>query len=126
MKKKIDMKQIISLITFFLIITLGGACKQEMTAEKSMSGTWVSESPADTIVFLDSQTFTKSVRSTFFHTFGYSFVNDSITIQYKGPNKILVNPSTHYFSLVGNSLTIDLSNGCYGFENRKMVYVRTK
>ena len=58
------------------------------------------------------------------HSFEYSYNKISITIKYNGPNLILVQPTTHKYNLNDNELTIDFSNGVYGFESKKTTYIK--
>lgn len=90
----------------------------------SFKGTWISDNNADTLVFINDSIFTKSHFDGFESIFYYRIKKDSVTIQYRGPNKILVQPATNYFTLENNRFTIYLSNCAYGFDCVKKVYIK--
>ncbi len=115
------MKKIVLLS--LLLFTL--SCEKDFTPDRRFIGSWKILSPVnDTIIFKNESNFTKKFYDGINHTFDYSYDNDSITIQYKGPHMILVLPTTHFYELKNNELTIDFSNGCYGFERE--IYNLTK
>ena len=108
-------KNIAVIFLFMLIIS----CEKEDFSDNTIIGTWVSTNKSDTLKFLDNQTFKKS-----YHTFLYSRNIRKITVQYGGPNYILVSPSTHQYSLTNNKLKIDFTNGCYGFNSEIITFIR--
>lgn len=119
------MKKILKylLIAFSLWIVI--SCEKDFTPDSRFIGSWKILTPDnDTIVFKNESNFTRKYWDGINHIFDYSYDNDSITIQYAGPNEILVLPSTHYYELKNNELIIDFSNGCYGFD--KEIYNLTK
>ena len=89
-------------------------------------GTWVSIDNVDTLFFINDKTFTKPGYDKVMNYFNYSYGIDSITIQYKGPNKIFVVPSTHSYSLDSSVLSINFSNGCYGFSRIIETFIKYK
>ena len=106
----------ISVIAFFFLII---SCEKDDTSDNMILGTWISEDKIDTLKFLDDQTFKKS-----YHTFLYNRNIRKITIQYSGPNYILVSPSTHNYTLTSDELKIDFTNGCYGFNSEIINFIR--
>lgn len=98
------------------------ACTKDSLPDGRFIGTWVSEDNADTIIFINDNSFKSPRYDRVMHIFGYSYDNDSITIQYQGPNKILVQPSTHHYSLSNSLLTIDFSKVNYGFERKRFSF----
>lgn len=118
--KKI-LKYILISVSFLVIFS----CEKDFDSEKKLIGSWKILTPDnDTIVFKNESSFTRKYYDRLGHSFEYNYDNDSITIQYKGPDKILVQPSTHFYKLKNNELLIDFSNGCYGFD--KKIYTLTK
>jgi hypothetical protein len=85
----------------------------------SIVGTWISENKADTMYVINDHIFNRSLREGIRHTFEYTLKEDSIVIQYKGPDKIFVLPRTHFYSLDGNKLVIIYSNPSYGLDEER-------
>lgn len=106
----------------FIVIILVGilfSCEKNNEINNSFIGTWrISTPDSDTITFIDGSLFNRKFYDNITHSFKYSYDGDSITIQYSGPNKILVKPTTHYYEFKNDLLNIDFRNGCYGFESK--------
>ena len=118
--KKI-LKCLLITVSFCIVIS----CENDSIPNSKFIGSWKILSPInDTIVFKNESIFTRKFPDGIDHSFIYSHDNESITIQYKGPNMIGVQPSTHVYELKNNELTIDFSNGCYGFDRE--IYHLTK
>jgi len=99
------------------------SCDRDAWAREAILGTWVSADQVDTLVFLNEEMFEKnSPTDGHMVPFMYSIYRDSITVQYNGPNDILVKPSAHYFELEESTLSIDFTNGCYGFPKERLFY----
>lgn len=98
--------------------------ESEISNSGKLTGTWLCLENSDTLVFIDNHTFIKELEGSLAHTFEYKLGCDSIKIQYKGPNKIYVFPTTHYYILQNNKLSLDFSNGCYGFDKRELTFVK--
>jgi hypothetical protein len=96
----------------------------EKVSAGTLVGTWVEENKTDTLYVINDHTFTRSLREGIRHTFGYALKEDSITIQYKGPDKIFVLPRTHFYSLDGNKLVIIYSNPSYGIDEEKETFYK--
>ena len=110
---KIFLKYLLIAVSFVIIIS----CEKDFTPDSRFIGSWKIMTPDnDTIVFKDESNFTRKYRDEITHSFDYSYDNDSITIQYTGPNMIGVPPTTHFYDFKNNELMIDFSNGCYGFD----------
>ena len=108
---------------FLFFLAIGLSCEKEKEyPDGRFIGTWVSLDQQVTLIFISDDIFLRSAYDGIKHTFIYSYTNDSITAQYKGPNMILVQPSTHHYELKGNSLRIDYTNGSYGFEKKVLDY----
>ena len=73
---------------------------------------------------VNDHTFNKSLHDGIEHTFEYRLSNDSIIIQYKGPDKIMVVPTAHFYRLVSKELVIDFTNFCFGFEPEKKTFLK--
>ena len=108
------------MVTVFLLSM--GSCKKEALPDGRFIGTWISEAEPDTLYFSDDYTFKSPRADGVLHTFVYSYSEDSITIQYAGPNFVLVRPSTHHYTLSRSTLIIDLYKVNYGFEPVKKEY----
>lgn len=106
-------------LTIFLA-TMLFSCDKDARTREAILGSWVSVDQADTLVFMNEDSFEKNLQPGWMERFMYSIHRDSITIQYSGSLFILVLPTTHYFELEDEALRIDFSNGCYGFPQRKM------
>jgi len=104
---------------FFLSLM---ACKKSFNGQ--FAGTWFSTDPQETLNFISDRVFTKRFYDGLDHTFMYWYTSDSVTIQYSGPDKILVKPTTHAYKLQGDELTIDFTSGCYGFDKRIIEYIK--
>jgi hypothetical protein len=95
------------------------SCEKDALQEDPIIGTWISDDKLDTISFINDHIIKRS-----YSTFEYTRNFTRITIQYSGPCYIMVQPSTHHYVLTHNSLTIDFSNGCYGFNDEVMTYFK--
>ncbi len=115
------------IVVFFGIII---SCDKDFTPSSRFPnskfiGTWKILTPDnDTIIFKDESNFTRKYYDGINHSFDYSYDNNSITIQYAGPNMIGVPPTTHFYEIKNKELIINFSNGCYGFD--KQIYKLTK
>jgi hypothetical protein len=106
----------LAVIPFLLLII---SCEKEEYTGNRILGTWISTDKADTLKIFDEDSFKKSN-----HTFLYSRNIENITIQYSGPYYILVSPSTHHYTLGNYKLTIDFTNGCYGFDAEIITFIK--
>ena len=112
-------------LTFIVIILLTiVACKKNSLPDGQFIGTWISDDKTDTLYFIDDQTFKQTAYDRVLHSYAYSYTEDSITIQYAGPNMILVRPSTHQYTLAHSTLILDLYKVNYGFSQTKMTLHR--
>ena len=116
------MKRGVEFLLILVLLNLLNSCEKE--SSDIIIGTWVSENKADTLYVVNDHEFKKSLQEGIKHTFGYSFSRDSIIIQYKGPNKILVIATAHYYDLHGRILLIDFSDFCYGFNPVKETFLK--
>ena len=106
-------------LTFSIVTILSlsmGSCKKDSLPDGRFIGTWIAVDKTDSLYFIDDQTFKSPRADGVLHTFDYSYSEDSITIQYAGPNMILVRPSTHHYTLTRSTLSIDLYKVNYGFD----------
>ena len=120
------MKIILQSLLIIASLRLLNSCQKDSIPSNIFIGTWVSIDNVDTLFFINDKIFTKPGYDKVMHYFNYSYGIDSITIQYKGPNKILVVPSTHSYSLDSSVLSINFSNGCYGFSSKKETFIKNK
>ncbi len=104
-----------------MLISSFFSCERDYAKDKAFIGTWISEDSADTLVFIDNNTFERNFYESM-HAFLYSYDADSITIQYNGKFYIAVLPTTQQYNLDNNKLVIDFSNGCYGFDSKIEVF----
>jgi len=119
---KIKLIQCISLIVItFTIIDVEGCKKNDNY--KTLLGTWVSTDLIDTLDFTSDTSFNKMYSGSPDY-FKYGLSKDSITIQYSGKLYIYVFPTTHHFQLNDQELSIDFSNGCYGFRKQILNFTR--
>lgn len=116
------MRRYIYFLLALFLASLLFSCDRDARAKEAILGTWVSVDQADTLVFINEDTFEKNFYPGVMERFLYSIHRDSITVQYSGSLYILVLPTTHYFELEDNTLSIDFSKGCYGFPMKKMEY----
>ncbi|RLE05950.1 MAG: hypothetical protein DRJ13_01100 [Bacteroidetes bacterium] len=107
-----------------LILPFLFSCDKDLRRKEELIGAWISQDAKDTLEFIDFSTFTKNGFEGWPHFYGYDIEADIIEIQYNGPNMILVLPSTHHFSINGNSLSLDFSNYCYGFERKNYEFIK--
>jgi hypothetical protein len=110
------MKNLLLISYLVLFAAIISSCEKDTTEVRNLVGTWKIVSPENDTVFFSEKTFTKKNHLLFSSFFDYSYTKDSITIRYRGPNKILVQPTTHTYRRYDNEITINLTNGCYGFE----------
>lgn len=113
---------IVNVTALFLLMT--GACEKNSLPDGRFIGTWIAADKSDTLYFIDDHTFQQPFYDRLLHTFEYSYTEDSITIQYAGPNMVLVRPSTHHYTLTRSTLIIDLRKVNYGFEPILKEYFR--
>ncbi len=113
---------ILTVSTLFLLIT--GACKKNSLPDGRFIGTWIAADKSDTLYFIDDQTFQQPALDRELHSYTYSYTEDSIKIQYAGPNLVLVRASTHHYTLTRSTLIIDLRKVNYGFAPILKEYVR--
>jgi hypothetical protein len=119
------MNRTFTFIGGILLAAIVLSCDRDARTKEAILGTWVSAGQADTLVFLNEEVFEKnSPENGYMTPFLYSIHRDSITVQYNGPNYILVKPSAHYFELDESALSIDFTNGCYGFPRERLIYGR--
>jgi hypothetical protein len=127
------MKRNILYLLIPVLVSMFSACQKEsenvpgslkMQSPVSIIGTWVEENSADTLYVVNDHIFNRSLREGIRHTFEYSLKEDSIVIQYKGPDKIFVLPRTHFYSLDGNRLVIIYSNPGYGIDEEKETFIK--
>jgi hypothetical protein len=119
------MNRTFTIIGGILLVAIVLSCDRDARTKEAILGTWVSADQADTLLFLNEEVFEKnSPENGYMTPFLYSIHRDSITVQYNGPNLILVKPSIHYFELEESTLSIDFANGCYGFPREQLIYGR--
>jgi hypothetical protein len=120
--KKIKLIQCISLIVMTLTIIGVSGCKKN-NDYKNLLGNWVSKDLIDTLDFTSDTSFNKMYSGSPDY-FKYELSKDSITIQYSGKLFLYVFPTTHHFQRNDEELTIDFSNGCYGFRKQIINFTR--
>jgi hypothetical protein len=114
------MKKISNYLLVALLLSVSVSCEKESNPVGGLIGNWKILTPdSDILTFKNESLFTRKFYDGIDHSFKYSCDNDSITIQYSGPNMILIQPSTHHYELKDNELLIDFTNGCYGFGSEK-------
>lgn len=113
---------IVTINTLFLLIT--GACEKHSLPDGRFVGTWIAADKSDTLYFIDDHTFQQTAYDRVLHSYSYSYTEDSIKIQYAGPNFVLVRPSKHHYTLTRSALIIDLRKVNYGFAPILKEYVR--
>lgn len=119
------MKEISKYLFLLMFLIALFLCEKDFDIDGRFVGSWKILIPDnDTITFNNESSFSRKYYDGLDHSFKYSYDRDSITIQYAGPNKILVRPTTHYYEFKNNVLLIDFSNGCYGFDSQ--IYSLTK
>ncbi len=108
-------KYLYAVVFFFVLFS----CEKDFYTHGRFIGSWKIMTPDnDTLTFTDESSFSRKYYDGPDHSFKYSYDSDSITIQYNGPNKILVQPTTHHYEFKNNELLIDFRNECYGFDSR--------
>ncbi len=134
------MKRILSHIFPVLFLLALVSCESSFHDERLL-GTWVSTNNLvsanhpDTLIIGNEYSLSKPfiivennysspLSDGISHSFEYSYNKIRITIRYIGPNLILVQPTTHEYELKNNELTIDFSNGVYGFESKRTTYIK--
>ena len=117
-----DISRYLSLVVFFIALF---SCEKDFYSDGRFIGSWKILTPdSDTLTFNNESSFSRKYYDGLKHSFKYSYDRENITIQYAGPNMILVRPSTHHYEFKNNVLLIDFSNGCYGFDSK--IYNLTK
>jgi hypothetical protein len=107
-----------------LLLQVFISCNKDSLPDGRFIGTWIAEDKTDTLYFIDDQTFKQTAYDRVLHSYAYSYTEDSITIQYAGPNFVLVRPSTHHYTLNKSTLIIDLYKVNYGFERTLKVFLK--
>lgn len=75
-------------------------------------GKWITIDLIDTLYFLTNSRFERP-RGYFNDWYEYSYTNDSLTIQYSGPDKIYVLPTTNKYDFVDDTLIINFRKNYY-------------
>jgi hypothetical protein len=101
------------ILIVLILVVISGCEKSSSNDFKDFLGTWVSTDLSDT---LDFRTEHDLYSNRDYYV--YSLSRDSITIRYDGKMFIYVSPTTHFYQLNGNKLTIDFRPFCYGFNNQ--------
>lgn len=123
------MKRILSYIFPALLLLTLISCEGSFHDGRFL-GTWVSTdnlvltNNPDTLTFANEDFFSKSLGDNMQHPYKYSYDENSITILYYGTNLVLVQSTTHSYNLKNNELIIDFSNGSYGFDSKKITYIK--
>lgn len=113
-----------TILTAILFLQVFISCNKDSLPDGRFIGIWIAEDKTDTLYFIDDQTFKQTAYDRVLHSYAYSYTEDSITIQYAGPNFVLVRPSTHHYSLSNSLLAIDFSKVNYGFERTLKVFLK--
>lgn len=116
------MSRLICIISAVIWVSTLSSCNKDARAKEAILGAWVSVDQSDTLVFINEEQFEQNFYPGVMELYLYSIDRDSITVQYSGSHLVLVLPSTHYFEVDEDALSIDFSKGCYGFPIRKMDY----
>jgi hypothetical protein len=119
MRKNKEIYLLVQVVIILLIIVMSSCEKANTNDYRQFLGTWISTDVVDTLDFTSDHDFSKNKTP-----FNYSISGDSITIQYNGPLMIYIKPTTHFYILKGNELTIYISKWCYGFRQQKTKYIR--
>jgi hypothetical protein len=113
------MKEILKYLSIVAFLIVLFSCEKDFDSDGRFIGSWKMLTPdTDTLTFKDESSFSRKFYDGLDHSFKYSYDKDSITVQYAGPNKIFVQPSTHHYELKNNVLIVDFTNGCYGFDTK--------
>lgn len=91
-----------------LLLKISESCKKDALPDGRFIGTWISEDKADTLYFINDNTFKTPRLDGVLHTYTYRYDEDSLTMQYSGPNYILLPPKTHHYTLTRSTLILDL------------------
>jgi hypothetical protein len=116
------LSQIAIVLTFIVI----SSCEKNSSNDyNTFLGTWISTDLVDTIDFTSDHDFYKMFSGLNDH-FLYSSTRDSITIDYNGVLQpyIYTIPTTNFYQLKGNELTIDFKKQCYGFRNQEIKFIK--
>lgn len=118
--KNIRIYMLLLVMIILTTIVISG-CKKTSTIDYGQFlGSWISTDLVDTLDFSTSHDLSKNRTA-----FDYNISGDSITIQYRGPLMIYVFPTTHFYTLKGNVLTIFISKGCYGFRQQETQFIKS-
>ena len=118
-------KNLIGVLFVMAIMLISCDKDEESSNVDAILGTWISTDKSDTLDFVDKTNFYKSNIEYRHDQFDYILEKDSIEIGYSGIRMVLVQATSHKYSLNGNNLTIDFSNkNCYGFDLKVMNYSR--
>ena len=117
------MKRILSYIFPALLLLTFISCESSFHDGRFL-GTWVSTNNPDTLTFTNEDFFSKSLGDNVQHPYKYSYDENSITILYYGLNLPHVQSTTHSYNLKNDKLIIDFSNGSYGFDSKKITYIK--
>jgi hypothetical protein len=111
------------LIPLILLVIGNTNCKKSARNDGALLGKWISTDLVDTIEFSSEKSLCKMFSGVKDY-FDYSLSGDSITIRYNGKNYILVSPTTHFYQIKNNELTIDFRPSCYGFRGQETKFIR--
>lgn len=99
--------KILILVMVVALFQVSESCKKDAFPDGRFIGTWITEDKADTLYFIDDNSFKTPRGDGLLHTYTYRYDEDSITIQYAGPHLVLLPPSTHHYTLTRSTLILD-------------------
>lgn len=109
------------ILLILFLVTSFVSCEKDNIDNEKFIGVWISVEASDTLTFDYNYFYLKRSNDWIEHFYEYSYTEDSITIQYAGPNEILSPSTTHSYELLDNILKIDLYPQSYGFDNRTYI-----
>ena len=107
------------------VMTIIVSCDRNPDFENYIYGDWRIIVPdSDTLTFKTNDLFIRVYNDGIEHAFKYRFGTDSVTVQYRGPNKPIVQATSHRCFINQNEMVIDFSNGCYGFNSQEYKFLK--
>ena len=107
-----------------MVVLLVSCSKNDNVTQENILGTWILTDNSDTLYIVDKSNLYNSNQQMHYDHYDYQLIGDSISLGYSGRLYILVKPAKHKYYVNGNNLTIDLRNGCYGFESQVFNYTK--
>ncbi len=107
------MKNFDKIMLVSLILAVISSCdKYNYNKNEFLIGTWINIEQNDTLIFLTNDRMDRP-HDYYYDWFEYFVTSDSLSLQYSGPDKILLPLINFGYELIGDTLLIDFHQDYY-------------